>query len=158
DDGGSTWTAEGDTLAVLQGHRVIAVTFTTATLLNTGQVSNEVVVAATDNGLYQSNDCGITWALVSGGGSGLSNSVIMSSVIVDPTINTRFYAGIPGLFNATGSGITIGTLNTTTGGISWVAAPLPSDTSAPNDADPPNATPQQLAQFEFNNAYSILLT
>ena len=87
-DGGTTWTVVGPSLADRDVVKIIA----TQTL----ESGNQVVLAATNSGLFRSIDGGTSFTLVT---NGLTNDAV-TDLAGDPGTPTRFYTAIAGTIYA----------------------------------------------------------
>ncbi len=91
-DGGSTWAQTGR--GELVGHRVTSVVPTSEVT-----ASGQVVLAATDGGIFRSVNGGDSWQLLSGDGASGLPAAAASDLIAVPrsgSAATDLYAGVPG--------------------------------------------------------------
>jgi hypothetical protein len=109
-DGGINWT---NFPVDPSGENLVKVVLPTSIDLNPGPPIQGIVLVGTvgGGGLYRSNDNGETFTLLSGA-AGLPAGDV-SQLIADPSLSTRFYAGIPN------RGVYRGDFNSGAGVINW---------------------------------------
>ncbi len=120
-DNGNHWTQLGET--TFSNLNIIRIVPTTVIDTGVGPGrGGQVILVATDGGLYQSNDAGATFNLDSGA-NGLPTGVV-TDIASDSSNNLRYYAALPAVFDNNNNvtrngGVFRGDLATATGVITW---------------------------------------
>ncbi|HEY2148138.1 MAG TPA: hypothetical protein VGH32_09385, partial [Pirellulales bacterium] len=96
-DDGNHWTQLGET--TFSNLNIIRIVPTTVIDSGVGPGrGGQIVLVATDGGLYQSDDAGVTWNLDSGA-NGLPTGVV-TDIAADASNNLRYYSALPAQFGA----------------------------------------------------------
>ncbi|HEY2148703.1 MAG TPA: hypothetical protein VGH32_12250, partial [Pirellulales bacterium] len=96
-DDGNHWTQLGET--TFSNLNIIRIVPTTVIDSGVGPGrGGQIVLVATDGGLYQSDDAGVSWNLDSGA-NGLPTGVV-TDIAADSSNNLRYYSALPAQFGA----------------------------------------------------------